>query len=221
MHRFSKALILAGASVALAVTARPTAFATPPDGADTTTVRVQNDRPVRITIYLEQGDFDTRLGAVAANSTATLRLPEAVVREHHEIQIFAHPEGASFDLTGQSFTAQPGSHLELLVPTSAEIVPLTRELVRDPNPANPATTVMVENTRDQAVAVFVEMGDFDTRLGSVPAQQTVTLRIPDWLTDRRSIELFVHPEGGIDLASETMQIRRGTHLHLVVPKAAA
>lgn len=221
MHTLTKGLILAAVSAALAGSTSAVAFASTPHRPDSSTVRVQNDRPVRVTIYLEQGDFDTRLGTVAANSTATLRLPEGIVREHREIQIFAHPEGAAFDLTGQSFTVQPGSQLDFLVPSSAEMVPLTNKVIEDLDPGNPATTVLVENHRDQAVTVFVEMGDFDTRLGAVAAHQKVTLRIPDWLTNRQSIELFVHPEGGYDLASETMQLRRGAHLHLVVPKAAA
>lgn len=219
MHTFSKGLMLTGAALGL-VLGRPAALAARPDVSDTTTISVRNDRPVPVTVYLEQGDFDLRLGTVPAKNTATLRLPEAIVRQQREVEIFAHPEGAAFDLAGQSLAVEPGSHLDVAVPSSAELAP-HEQPTADPNPDSPATTVMVENTRDQPVVVFAETGDFDTRLGTVAAHQTATLRIPDPLTVGEEIELFVHPEGGFDLASDTMPIHQGAHLHLLVPRGVA
>ncbi len=218
MYTLLKELVLAGASVTMATNPLPPALAATQDRPDTTTVTVQNSRSVRVTVYLEQGDFDLRLGVVGPDTVATLHLPESIVRDGRAIQIFAHPEGG-FDLATQTLSVTPGEHLGLVVPSGAQMPPLAGPRVPDPNPGDPATTLMVQNDRDRDVVVFVEQGEFDTRLGSVPAHRTATLRIPDWLADQESIEVFVHPEGGFDLATERMRLHRGEHLHLVVPKS--
>lgn len=221
MHTFPKELLLAGAAVGLALAAPPVATAVVPGAPDSTTVTVRNDRPDRVTMYLEQGDFDLRLGTVEAKATVTLHLPEAVVREQRQVEIFAHPEGAGFDLAGQSLPVEPGGHLDIVVPSRAELAPPAPKPTVDVHPGSPATTVMVENGRDEAVVIFAETGEFDTRLGTVAAHQTVTLRIPDRLAVGQTIELFVHPEEGFDLATQSMPIRKGAHLHLLVPRKVA
>lgn len=218
MHAFPKELLLAGVAVGLVLTARPTGVAAAPGAADSTMVTVRNDRPVPVTMYLDQGDFDLRLGIVAANATATLHLPEDIVRTQHQVGIFAHPEGATFDLAAQSLSVRPGDHLNVVVPSKAELAPAAPKPTVDVNPGSPATTVMVENARDEAVVIFAETGEFDTRLGMVAAHQTATLQIPDRLAVGQTIELFVHPEKGPDLATEAMPIHKGAHLHLVVPR---
>ena len=40
-----------------------------------TTVTVENPRKEDVTVYVEQGDFDIRLGSVHAGQTKTLRIP--------------------------------------------------------------------------------------------------------------------------------------------------
>lgn len=220
MHAFPKEVLLAGA-VGLALAARPNALVAAPGAPDSTTVTVRNDRPVPVMVYLDRDDFDLRLGDVAAHDTATLRLPEEVVREQRQVAIFAHPEGAGFDLAAQSLPVQPGDHLVVVVPSRAEQAPPSPMPTPDLNPGSPATTVLVENTRDEAVVIFAETGEFDTRLGTVAAHRTATLRIPNRLANRPTIELFVHLERGFDLATQAMPIHRGAHLHLVVPRQVA
>jgi hypothetical protein len=79
-------------------------------------------------------------------------------------------------------------------------------------------TLTVENPRGVAVTVFAEQGDFDVRLGQVPAHGRVTLRFPKSVADVvDSMRIFVHPDGGVDLASETLHVKRGEHLGLRVP----
>jgi hypothetical protein len=79
-------------------------------------------------------------------------------------------------------------------------------------------TITVDNPRTVPVTVFAEQGLFDVRLGRVPAKGRVTVRFPKSVElGGESIQVFVHPEGSEDLASETLQIRKGEHLGLRVP----
>lgn len=199
------------------------AIAQAPAGSATAraTVQVQNDRNVPITVFIERGDFDVRLGKVAAMRTATLNLPGWVLAGDAKVDLFVHPDGEN-DLASQSFHVKPGAQLAMLVQqgdhpawtpapddTMSTVLP-----VADLN----ATTVTVENPRKEDVTVYVEQGDFDLRLGVVRAGQTRTLRFPEGIADRRqSVELFVTPEHGFDLGSQAFQLTRGAHLGLKVP----
>ncbi len=216
MYALLKRLVLTGASVAIAMTAPSPARAATRGNADSTTVTVQNDRRVPVTVYAEEGDFDHRLGTVGPDTTATLRLPAMLVHEPADIQIFVDPKG-EFDLATQDLTVNPGSHLGVLVPSGADLIPPAAAPMMDPHPDDPGTSVTVRNDRHQDVVVYLEHGDFDTRIGSVPAQGTATLRIPSWLADRDGVDLVVHPEGGFDLTSSAMRVRKGEHLGIVVP----
>ena len=90
-----------------------------------------------------------------------------------------------------------------------------------PNTALPdsVATLTVQNNRNVPVTVFVEQGELDVRVGMVPALRTSTLALPSWVTeDRNELQVFVHPEGGIDLNAEVMAVKPGAHLALEVPK---
>lgn len=79
-------------------------------------------------------------------------------------------------------------------------------------------TLTVDNPRAEPVTVFADQGPFDVRLGQVPAHSRVTLRFPkSVIAPDESIRIFVHPEGGFDLASETLDVRPAQHLGLRVP----
>lgn len=79
-------------------------------------------------------------------------------------------------------------------------------------------TIQVQNDRKVPVTVFVERGDFDRRLGSVHAAQTKALRIPETIGEKQDeIELFVTPELGLGLSSQSVELTRGAHLGLEVP----
>ena len=80
-------------------------------------------------------------------------------------------------------------------------------------------TLTVDNPRSEPVTVLAEQdGSIDVRLGEVPAHARATLRFPKSVVlPDGSIRVFVHPEGGSDLASETLQVRQGEHLGLRVP----
>jgi hypothetical protein len=79
-------------------------------------------------------------------------------------------------------------------------------------------TLTVDNPRSKPVTVLAEEGEFDVRLGVVPARSSVTLRLPkSVVAPDQTINVFVHPEGGFDLSSQELHVRPGEHLGLRVP----
>ena len=181
-------------------------------------VQVQNNREVPVTVFIDRGEFDVRVGTVQPQQTATLPLPKWITTENSDVRIYLHPEGAE-DLETETFAVHPGVHLGLVVPVgdrmlmpSYAVEPMTTTLTAADADA---TTITVENPRNVAVTIYIERGDFDTLVGKVAAGSTATLRLPP--TAGQSIEVFVHPEGGIDLSSTPFTVTRGTHLGLRVP----
>ena len=183
------------------------------------TVTVQNDRSGPFTIYLEYGRFDRRLGIVPALRTRRLPIPTALVG-HETVQLFAHPEGAAEDLASQEFELRPPARIGMIVPPNggfAQNVHHMRAVIPPEEMAD--ATITIDNPRAVPVTVFAERGEFDVRLGEVPAKSRATLRFPKSVVGPgESIQIFVHPEGGEDLGSTTMQVRQGEHLGLRVPR---
>ena len=183
------------------------------------TVKVENERKMPVTVYMDYGQFDRRLGKVPALKTATLPLPSWAVRGQDCVHLFVHPEGGMDDLATQDFSLQPPAQLTMVVPPRGNMSSTadTMSAVIPPEELADAT-LTVDNPRGKFVTVFAEQGDFDVRLGQVPAHGSATLRFPkSLLLPDQSIQIFVQPDGGIDLASETLQVRRGEHLGLKVP----
>lgn len=185
---------------------------------DTTpAVEIQNNQKVPVTVDLEYGAFDHRVGMVPPMQTESLPLP-GWVPSVGAVQLFIHPAGG-WDLETQSLMIRPGETLALVVPATGPVPDPTETMTEQLTPAELLqTTLTVDNPRSQAVIVFAGQGMFDVRLGQVPAHARETLKIPAAaLNSGPSIRILVHPEGGWDLASETMVIRRGAHLGLRVP----
>lgn len=184
-----------------------------------TTVEVQNNRKVPVTVFIDRGPFDVRVGEVGPMKTATLKLPTWVASEGHDVQIFVHPEGEE-DLASQEFSVHRGVHLGVLVPEgngawpSSEPAAARMSAVLTPDQLS-ATTLTVENTYPVRVVMYVEQGPFDVRLGTVGATSTATLTLPSWVVnDHESIQIFAHPERGQDLESTRLDLRKGEHLGL-------
>ncbi|MGW8268655.1 MAG: hypothetical protein ACWGSQ_19980 [Longimicrobiales bacterium] len=181
-----------------------------------TTLTVDNTRDVPVMVYLERGPFDIRLGQVPAHGQETLMLPRTM-EDGEQIQVFVHPEGG-VDLASDELTVKLGGTMVVTVPTNdvGFVPPPPPEKI--PNPGEGTTTVTVQNNRSVPVTVFVERGEFDTRIGTVPANREETLLIPDWLArERPSAEIFVHPENGVDLESWVLDLKPGAHLFVKVP----
>ncbi len=206
-------------SVASAQTAQqlpPAVTTATPDNSLT----VQNDRKVPVTVYMEYGQFDRRLGVVPAMQTATLALPAWAVRERASIELFAHPEGEVEDLETQEFSLRPPARIGMVIPSRGHMTSTPPDTMMEVIPPEELAdaTLTVDNPRSKPVTVFADMDPFDVRLGTVPAHSRVTLRFPkSVIYPDNSIRVFVHPEGGLDLSTETLQVRKGEHLGLRVP----
>ena len=80
-----------------------------------TTITVENNRPVKVWVFLEGGETDTRLGMVPAHEERTLTIPDWLTKESPNADIFVHPEGEG-DLASWTMTLSPGAHLRVRVP---------------------------------------------------------------------------------------------------------
>jgi hypothetical protein len=87
----------------------------PPEDSANATLTVDNSRDVPVTVLVEHGRFDVRLGQVPAKSRQTLRFPKAVLAPGQSIRIFVEPQGGS-DLGSQPLQVKWGDHLGLRVP---------------------------------------------------------------------------------------------------------
>jgi hypothetical protein len=180
------------------------------------TLTVDNARDVPVTVYLDRGIFDTRLGTVPAHEVEKLNLPGSL-EDGEDIQVFVHPEGG-LDLATQDLQVRMGQNLDIYVPNNdvGYVPPPPAPTI--PNPGEGTTTVTVQNNRDVPVTVFIEHGEFDTRIGTVPADKEITLLIPEWIVQQQSTaEIFVHPEGEGDLGSWSLELSKGAHLLVKVP----
>lgn len=182
-------------------------------------VTVQNNRGVPVTVYLEHGPFDRRLGVVQPFDMKALSLPGWAVRGRLRVQLFVHPEGEANDLSTQVFSLEPPARIAMVVPPRGGMPtpPDTMtEMIPPEEMAN--ATLTVDNARDRRVIVYARQGRFDVRLGEVAAKGRATLRFPKAvLLPSDEIVLFVHPEGGFDLSSQTLRVKKGEHIGLRVP----
>jgi hypothetical protein len=215
------ALVLGLGALARVATAQVPQRLPPTVTADTVNaVTVHNQRNVPVTVYVEFGQFDRRLGVVQPYDAATLRLPAWAVQGRARIQLFVHPEGEVDDLGTQQFALRPPGRIALVVPPRGrmpETSPDTMMVMIPPEDLAEAT-LTVDNPRDRPVTVYAEHGTIDVRLGQVPARGRATLRFPrSVVLPNESIRIFVHPAGGRDLSSEFLKIQRGQHLALRVP----
>ena len=216
------ALALGLATLASVAPAQDTTRLPPTVIADTLNVlTVQNQRKVPVTVYMEYGRFDRRLGVVPPFDVARLPLPEWAVRSRTRIQLFVHPEGEGRDLATHHFALRPPARLALRVPPRGGTEPAPTDTMTEVIPPEDLAeaTLTVDNARDKTVTVYAQQNRFDVRLGQVPAGGRVTLRFPKSIVHPGEfIQIFVHPDGEMDLASERLKIDRGKHLGLRVPR---
>ncbi len=78
-------------------------------------------------------------------------------------------------------------------------------------------TVTVDNARAVPVVVYLERGEFDMRLGTVPAHTRQALDLPRYAAEEGSVRIFVHPEGGFDLATQDLTLSLGGNVDIYVP----
>lgn len=196
-------------------------LAIPLRGQAPTTLAVENTRSVPVVVYLDQGQtYEVRLGIVQPHMKTTLKLP-LKLEQGEAIQIVVHPEGGSDLTTPDGFRVGKTGTVDVYIPTNDVgwvPAPAARPIPRSAEGAT-GTTLTVTNSRDVPVVVFLERGDFDARLGTVAARKDATFPIPQALVGGlHSVDIFLHPEGGADLASQRFDITPGAHLLINVPK---
>lgn len=220
MFAFGVTLLAGGASAAAAQ--EPTRLP-PAIIIDTmrNSVTVENHRKVSVTMYLEAGTFDRRLGVIPAMATSTVPLPSWAVRGNARVRLFARPTNEVADLVSEEFTLKPPGRIAMVIPTRAEMQTVaptdTMSAVIPPEELANAT-LTVDNPRNVPVTVYAESGTFDVRLGQVAPRSRLTLRFPkSVISPFGTVEIFLHPQNGIDLSSDALKVRPGDHLGIRVP----
>ena len=179
-------------------------------------VAVNNTGDVPVVVFMVREPLHLRLGTVAARARGTLALPGDVPRGE-VVRIFAHPEGGGY-LPSREFRVEPGARLVLDVHPGAASSRTPPALQPLSVVGQGSTTVTLRNETDGTVTLYVEQGEFDVRIGSVPANQEQTLRLPVTLVrGQEFLVLFVHLEHGPDLPAREHEVRVGQNLFLRVP----
>jgi hypothetical protein len=184
------------------------------------TVTVQNDRKVPVTLALEYGSFSRELGTVPPLGVTSLPLPEAVVSSRSQVRFVAKPQGQVDNLATERFRLEPPGRLTVEIPAWGATLPQAVDSMTAivPVDALKTPTVTVDNPLADPVTLIAEQGQFNMKLGEVPAHSQATLRVPDQLVGpTKSIRLFVRATSGGDLFSQTIRIEQGDHLGIKVP----
>ncbi|MEZ4417043.1 MAG: hypothetical protein R3E10_14925 [Gemmatimonadota bacterium] len=182
---------------------------------DAPNVTVQNDFPDAVTVFLDWGHFDRRLGVVDGHATRTMQLPSWIVGDRSVVRLFVVRKNGE-ELASQDLEIERGHPLGLIVPTPEPAKAVEYKVL--PPEELSETTLTVTNERAVDVVVYAEEHDeFDVRLGTVPAHSTKTLEFPtSAVRPDESVMVVVHPLRGLDLESYPLQIRRGEHLALTL-----
>jgi hypothetical protein len=212
-----ESLVLAGATLALGtlVTPGPVSAVGPP-AKHAPTVTVQNNRPVPVDVYVERGDLDMRVGTVNAEQEGVLPLP-AWLENGESVRIVVHPK-RGIDLESPDVRIPRTGTLPVLVPLNdTGYFPPPRDVI--PTPGPDATTLTVENSRDEPVDVYVERGEFDTHLGTVEPVHFRTFDLPPSLArEEADVQVFVRPRSGFELSSPFFLLTPHAHLEVKVPR---
>lgn len=81
--------------------------------------------------------------------------------------------------------------------------------------------LLVNNTRNTPVEVFLDRGPLDQRLGSVPAHAQVSLALPRYLADGEDATIFIHPQKGEDLEAQDVVVKKHGDIDVLVPQDAS
>ena len=210
-------LFVAGATLALGTLVTPgLVSAVGPPARHAPTLTVQNDRPVPVDVYVERGDFDMRVGTVPADREGVLPLP-AYLENGENVRIVIHPKHG-LDLESPDVSIPMSGTLPVLVPlNNLGYRPQPHDVI--PTPGPDATTLTVENSRDQPVDIYVQRGEFDTHLGTVEPLHFRTFDLPPSLArEEADVQVFVLPRSGFELSSPFFLLTPHAHLEVKVPR---
>lgn len=92
---------------------------TPPDAQPETTVEVDNQGFLDMTIYLIAGSARIRLGIAGGARVTTLRIPPQYVFGVSSLQFLADPIGGRRAPVSDTINVSPGDRLRLVIPPNA------------------------------------------------------------------------------------------------------
>lgn len=210
-------LVVTGATLALGTLATPShVSAVGPPVSHAPTVTVQNNRSVPVDVYLERGSLDMRIGSVKADQEGVLPLP-AYLENGETVRIVVHPKHG-LDLVSPDVRIPASGTLPILVPlTDNGWRPPSRDVIPTPGPRS--TTLTVRNSREQAVDVYVQKGEFDTHLGTVEPLHFRTFDLPPSLArEEADVQVFIRPQSGFELSSPFFLLTPHAHLEVKVPR---
>jgi len=81
-----------------------------------TTLRVENQGFLDMTIYLLVGSQRVRLGIATGNSTTVMRIPSQYVFGATSLRFLADPIGGNRTPVSESITVSPGDEVGLIIP---------------------------------------------------------------------------------------------------------
>ena len=85
------------------------------DSSEMTTIVVQNENAVPITVYAQSAFGELKLGVVGPWDVQTLRVPDAVVEDRASVDFFVQPKQGREQDSGY-LELHRGEHLGLIVP---------------------------------------------------------------------------------------------------------
>ena len=162
-------------------------------------ITVQNNRDEAVTIYLDDGPFELKLGTVEPMRMATLSLPWTV-RGKETIKLLIQPKG-DIGLLAQAEVTDEVPRLGLVLPEDDEptLLLLGEQVTMS------GSMVTVKNDRDEPADVFILHGSHEHRLGRVAGESTQTFNVPDhdW---GEAGQIMLVPEGGLALLSRNVSL---------------
>ena len=111
--RFALALVIAAGA---APACRPPAATQSGAQEQRTTLRVENQASLDMTIYILRGTERIRLGIANALSTQTFRIPPHVLFGPTGLRFVAHPIGGTRNPVSEEITVSPGDEVMLTIP---------------------------------------------------------------------------------------------------------
>ena len=89
-----------------------------PRPVERTTVTVQNQSWLDMTVYVLYSSARQRLGSVSGNSTGTFRIPETMVGLGRSLRFMADPVGSSNTAQSYEIFVHPGDNVRLTIPAT-------------------------------------------------------------------------------------------------------
>jgi hypothetical protein len=154
-------------------------------------ITVQNNRDEAVTIYLDTGPFEQKLGTVEPLTMATLSLPWTV-RGKETVKFLIQPKG-EMGLMAEASVRDEVPRLSLLLDEESKLSVRTAQVAATTGTSG--TMITVENDEDEPADVLVVHGMHEHRLGRVAGESTQTFVLTGHEEGEQGRIVLV-PEGG-------------------------